>query len=177
MSSSYSRTTKTYQYSSRGGPGQISESRTVTYTGPDGRTETKTYSSNDREGSHIGIDSRFGGMDINFSVGGGMPGGRVITRQRNNPVERSSRYSKGWGSRKERPSEPMQLTGKTYAEIKAECLSQGRLFEDPDFPAVDKSIYYSRAPNRPFAWKRPTVSIYFKELYSLRFVSHWLFQI
>ena len=34
----------------------------------------------------------------------------------------------------------------------------GSLFEDADFPAVDKSIFFSRSLPKPFVWKRPHVS-------------------
>jgi calpain len=69
-----------------------------------------------------------------------------------------SRYTAGWGSR--RTVDPnvssLNLGGKTYDELKAQCLKERRLFEDPDFPAVDSSIFFSRSPPRPFVWKRPT---------------------
>uniref|UniRef100_A0A2C9KC99 Calpain-B n=1 Tax=Biomphalaria glabrata TaxID=6526 RepID=A0A2C9KC99_BIOGL len=40
-------------------------------------------------------------------------------------------------------------------EIRAQCLREGILFEDPEFPCVDSSIFFSRSPPRPFEWKRP----------------------
>lgn len=39
----------------------------------------------------------------------------------------------------------------------------GKLYEDPDFPPTDESIYYSQRPPRKFEWKRPHV-------YSYRFI-------
>ena len=48
--------------------------------------------------------------------------------------------------------------GKNYEDIKKKCLEQGALWEDPEFPAADKSIFYSRRPNKKFEWKRPGVS-------------------
>nr|XP_014339375.1 PREDICTED: calpain-9-like [Latimeria chalumnae] len=48
-----------------------------------------------------------------------------------------------------------QLSGKTYEELKRECLRRGQLFEDPDFPADDSSLFYSEKPSVPFTWKRP----------------------
>ncbi|XP_023215295.1 calpain-B-like isoform X3 [Centruroides sculpturatus] len=42
-----------------------------------------------------------------------------------------------------------------YQRLKEKCLREGRLFEDPQFPCSDSSIFYSRAPPRPFEWKRP----------------------
>ncbi|CAG2060760.1 unnamed protein product [Timema podura] len=33
--------------------------------------------------------------------------------------------------------------------------NSGRLFEDPEFPATDESIYFSKKPNFKCEWKRP----------------------
>jgi len=74
------------------------------------------------------------------------------------------RSNSGWGTRHgdsepNGPSgPPMKLERKTYDEIKAQCLRDNRLFEDPDFPAVDTSIFPSKLPKRPLVWKRPIVS-------------------
>ena len=152
---SSTRTTRTYQYSSSGGPGGATVTSTTTTDGPDGRrTETTTQGGDSNE--DFGLKAGFGRMKMGGSVGDG--GRSFITSNRSRPVESGSRFIRGWGSRRERPSGKMELKGKTYSEIKAECQSSGRLFEDPDFPAVDTSIFYSRAPPRPFVWKRPHVS-------------------
>ncbi|NXC52010.1 CAN5 protein, partial [Aleadryas rufinucha] len=42
-----------------------------------------------------------------------------------------------------------------YHELKEQCLQQGRLFEDPEFPASDESLYYDSAPGGKVEWKRP----------------------
>jgi calpain, invertebrate len=34
-------------------------------------------------------------------------------------------------------------------------LRKGKLFEDPEFPATDSSIYYSQRPKKPYKWCRP----------------------
>ena len=74
------------------------------------------------------------------------------------------RYKSGWGtshsgSQSKRPSgPPTKLEGKTYDEIKAQYLRENRLFEDPDFPAVDSSVFPSKLPPSHFEWKRPGVS-------------------
>ncbi|KAK3800954.1 hypothetical protein RRG08_001202 [Elysia crispata] len=47
-------------------------------------------------------------------------------------------------------------TTMSYSEIKARCLKAGVLYEDPDFPAVEDSLFFSRKPPRPFEWKRPS---------------------
>ncbi|KAM8799931.1 calpain-6 [Eudromia elegans] len=42
-----------------------------------------------------------------------------------------------------------------YQELKRQCIEHGRLFEDPEFPASDESLFYTRAPPRKVEWKRP----------------------
>ncbi|XP_037072054.1 calpain-B-like [Pollicipes pollicipes] len=42
-----------------------------------------------------------------------------------------------------------------FDKLRAQCQRSGRLFEDPEFPASDCSIFFSRTPPRPFQWKRP----------------------
>uniref|UniRef100_A0A1B6KWC1 Calpain catalytic domain-containing protein n=1 Tax=Graphocephala atropunctata TaxID=36148 RepID=A0A1B6KWC1_9HEMI len=42
-----------------------------------------------------------------------------------------------------------------FYKIRDECLAEGKLWEDPEFEAVDSSIFFSRSPPRPFEWKRP----------------------
>ncbi|XP_010072829.1 PREDICTED: calpain-9 isoform X2 [Pterocles gutturalis] len=46
-------------------------------------------------------------------------------------------------------------SGKGYEELKRECLRKGVLFEDPDFPACNSSLFFSEKPPIPFVWKRP----------------------
>ncbi|XP_077342661.1 calpain-9 [Lithobates pipiens] len=64
------------------------------------------------------------------------------------------------GSKQREPSFPhtaltTHSSGKTYEQLKQECLQKGTLFEDIDFPAHDSSLFYSEKPNIPFVWKRP----------------------
>jgi len=73
------------------------------------------------------------------------------------------RYRSGWGSRYSNNSESESgssatMHGKSFDEVKANCLKEKKLYEDTDFPALDSSIFYSRSPPRPFVWKRPPVS-------------------
>ncbi len=44
----------------------------------------------------------------------------------------------------------------TFSQIREQCLQSGQLFEDPEFPATDASVFYSQP--RQFVWKRPSVS-------------------
>uniref|UniRef100_A0A8D0FES7 Calpain 9 n=1 Tax=Strix occidentalis caurina TaxID=311401 RepID=A0A8D0FES7_STROC len=46
-------------------------------------------------------------------------------------------------------------SGKAYEELRQECLCRGVLFEDPDFPACNSSLFFSEKPPIPFIWKRP----------------------
>eukprot|EP00076_Gallus_gallus_P015117 XP_015134082.1 calpain-6 [Gallus gallus] len=42
-----------------------------------------------------------------------------------------------------------------YHELKRQCIQQGRLFEDPEFPASDESLFYQKVPRGKVEWKRP----------------------
>ncbi|NXB55266.1 CAN5 protein, partial [Struthidea cinerea] len=53
-------------------------------------------------------------------------------------------------------SSPVQLfRDQKYHELKGLCIQQGRLFEDPEFPASDESLYYDSATRGKVEWKRP----------------------
>ncbi|XP_072912674.1 calpain-9 [Hemitrygon akajei] len=43
----------------------------------------------------------------------------------------------------------------TYQELKKQCLNEGVLYEDQEFPADDSSLFYSEKPPVTFEWKRP----------------------
>ncbi|CAM5140641.1 unnamed protein product [Eretmochelys imbricata] len=45
--------------------------------------------------------------------------------------------------------------GQKYHELKQQCIKQRRLFEDPEFPASDESLFYNRCPPGRVEWKRP----------------------
>ena len=64
-----------------------------------------------------------------------------------------------------RPDEAVPHNGKPYVDIKKHCVKEGVLFEDPDFPAVDGSLFFSKKPPKPFVWKRPKVWLYIYTLY------------
>ncbi|XP_046997193.1 calpain-C [Schistocerca americana] len=42
-----------------------------------------------------------------------------------------------------------------YERIKRSCLKRGELWEDPDFPATQSSVFYHQTPPFQFVWKRP----------------------
>jgi calpain len=52
-----------------------------------------------------------------------------------------------------------------FTKIRDQCLEKGTLFEDPEFPAEDSSIYFSKTPPRPFEWKRPMEIAHNPELF------------
>uniref|UniRef100_A0A452TFA5 Calpain-9 n=1 Tax=Ursus maritimus TaxID=29073 RepID=A0A452TFA5_URSMA len=46
-------------------------------------------------------------------------------------------------------------SGQSFEQLRQECAQKGVLFEDPDFPANNSSLFYSERPQIPFVWKRP----------------------
>nr|CAD7392323.1 unnamed protein product [Timema cristinae] len=42
-----------------------------------------------------------------------------------------------------------------FYQLRDQSYTSGRLFEDPEFPATDESIYFSKKPNFKCEWKRP----------------------
>ena len=48
-----------------------------------------------------------------------------------------------------------------FERLRESCLKKGELFEDPDFPAVQTSIFYHQKPPFSFVWKRPKVDFAF----------------
>lgn len=50
-----------------------------------------------------------------------------------------------------------QSDGKSFEQLRQECLQQGVLFEDPDFPATGSSLFYSQSVPVNIEWKRPKV--------------------
>ena len=144
----------------------MTTTRTVVH-GPGGSTtvtERTSYTSGgdfgDDFGDDFGSDS-FGGGSRHHQKDGFGHRIRTIFSGGGGRRSRSGWGTRHGGSEPKRPSgPPMKLEGKTYDEIKAECLRENRLFEDPDFPPNDSSVFPSKRPPRPFEWKRPTVSKY-----------------
>lgn len=57
-----------------------------------------------------------------------------------------------------RDARTIHSSGQTFEQLRQGCLQSGTLFEDPDFPATNGSLFYSERPQVPFVWKRPGVS-------------------
>ena len=64
----------------------------------------------------------------------------------------------GRGTRKEKKNPFAGYAKQSYDEIVKTCTKSGTRFEDPEFPAVDGSICFSKKPEKEFEWKRPFVS-------------------
>ncbi|XP_076847941.1 calpain-9 [Brachyhypopomus gauderio] len=63
----------------------------------------------------------------------------------------SSTLSGGPGVR----AENTQADGRSYEQLRQDCLQSRKLFEDTDFPACDSSLFYSQSVPINFEWKRP----------------------
>lgn len=48
-----------------------------------------------------------------------------------------------------------------FERIRRSCMKRGELWEDPDFPATQTSVFYHQTPPFQFVWKRPKVSCIF----------------
>nr|XP_057932554.1 calpain-9 [Doryrhamphus excisus] len=49
-----------------------------------------------------------------------------------------------------------QMDGRSFEQLRQECLQRRVLFEDPDFPAADSSLFFSQSVPVRMEWKRPT---------------------
>ncbi|VDM49841.1 unnamed protein product [Toxocara canis] len=56
------------------------------------------------------------------------------------------------------PSPTRKLEALDFYAERDRCLNSQTLFEDPEFPADDSSLFYSRSPPKFVEWKRPGVS-------------------
>lgn len=52
----------------------------------------------------------------------------------------------------------IRVKEKTYEELHKKCLEKNILYEDPDFPPNESSLFYSQKVPIKFEWKRPRVS-------------------
>ena len=73
--------------------------------------------------------------------------------------KKKKRKGRGQEGPEEEEEEEEEDDDDGYEQIRAQCLEDGCLWEDPDFPAVDAAIYYENQPEVwPVEWKRPHVS-------------------
>lgn len=61
-----------------------------------------------------------------------------------------------WMGRKATSTRQKSIQGEDFATLRESCVSNGTLFEDPDFPATDASLMFSRRPDRYIEWLRPS---------------------
>lgn len=54
--------------------------------------------------------------------------------------------------------QPFKSGAQEFYKIRDKCLEKGQLFEDPEFGACDKSLFFKNKPERRLEWKRPKVS-------------------
>ena len=47
--------------------------------------------------------------------------------------------------------------GLNFNQERGRCLQSKMLFEDPEFPACDRSLYFKTPPDHPVEWMRPGV--------------------
>ena len=47
-----------------------------------------------------------------------------------------------------------KLYGQDFEKLRENCFKTGQMFEDPEFPPRDSSLYFSRKPHRTFEWIR-----------------------
>ncbi|KAL8619657.1 hypothetical protein ACOMHN_019712 [Nucella lapillus] len=157
------RTVKTFFSDGKGPPKE--ETKTYSIGGPGGSSIGYAAGSGGMFGGgdiDIGFGDTFGGRGLKFGVGGGDEGGSG-----SGSGFRFKGFSSGGGQPGPRPKisgRPQRtaqrnpflgLTEQKYSEIKKKCLEQQILFEDPEFPAQDDSIFFSRSPPRRFEWLRP----------------------
>lgn len=44
-----------------------------------------------------------------------------------------------------------------YSRVVAACAERKELWQDPDFPATQTSVFYHQTPPFTFSWRRPKV--------------------
>ena len=52
---------------------------------------------------------------------------------------------------------PRQYLNQDFYKLREECYKSKRLFEDPEFPAKDCSLYCVKPSSKKLIWKRPSV--------------------
>ena len=52
----------------------------------------------------------------------------------------------------------LNMTSSDFDKLREAALQKGDLYQDPDFPACQSSVFYHQKPPFNFVWKRPKVS-------------------
>ncbi|BFF97517.1 calpain-B [Drosophila madeirensis] len=61
-----------------------------------------------------------------------------------------------WMGRKATSNRQTSIRGDDFASLRDSCVGNGTLFEDPDFPANNASLMFSKRPDRYIEWRRPS---------------------
>ncbi|KAK7103835.1 hypothetical protein V1264_018654 [Littorina saxatilis] len=160
------RTVKTF-FSDGTGPPKV-ETHTYNIGGPSGPNIGYTPGGGGAFGGgdvHLGLGDTFGGRGLDFGVGrggggGGQDGGFRFKGfgsggRREEPAPNPRPKIRGRPQRIQKKNPFVGLTQQQYDAIKSQCSQGGFLFEDPEMPAEDNSIFFSQRPPRQFEWRRP----------------------
>ena len=52
---------------------------------------------------------------------------------------------------------PDSFKGQKYGSLRKACIKRGELFQDPEFPANNKSLFFSKQ-DKDIEWRRPKVN-------------------
>lgn len=83
-----------------------------------------------------------------------------VTTTSGDGTRRTRRYQSGWKDNQQETkikTRAAQVAAQSFEEIRDKCLADGVLWQDPDFPPVNQSVYYSTQLPQSFQWKRPSV--------------------
>ncbi|CAH8514697.1 unnamed protein product [Schistosoma intercalatum] len=125
--------------------------------------ETKVFDDGGSKGAFIGMNAPLiGRYGITISSGGTINLGRfkdpraTLRDARDNKVVVPPDY--GNTANKPIPATrggDVSSASLSYDQLKKQLLQSGKLFEDPEFPPNDKSLYFSQKPPKQIEWLRP----------------------
>ncbi|CAH8490324.1 unnamed protein product [Schistosoma turkestanicum] len=125
--------------------------------------ETKVFDDSGSKGAFIGMNAPIiGRYGITITSGGTINLGRfkdpraTLRDARDNKVVVPPDY--GGTSTKPIPATrggDISSAALSYDQLKTQLLQSGKLFEDPEFPPNDKSLYFSQKPPKQIQWLRP----------------------
>ncbi|XP_070181527.1 calpain-9-like isoform X4 [Littorina saxatilis] len=137
--------------------GNMSKTSAFQLSGPAGSTIGFTPGGGGLGDLNINLGDTFGGKGVRLGLGGGKGGGFPINFKG---------FTSGRNPRPSIPGRPQRREDKNpfagmlkqdFNDIKDDLSKKGsgKLFEDPEFPALNSSLYFSQTPPRPFVWLRP----------------------
>ncbi len=69
------------------------------------------------------------------------------------------------GKKKKELPPPTAFRGQDFCKLRQELATSGKLFEDPEFPAADSSLYFSHPFSYPIKWIFFLQSVFFSSVY------------